>query len=362
MVDRVKNRAIFGVGRIPVAALLFASLQFFGVTGSLFAQKDTDTLATIRLTKTEVILGKEYNDVVRRLAELRQGSLSGADRKEVLESLINNHLVLQAAERDNISVGNEEVSSFALQMVSQQAGKQLSEAEMRKLLEEEGVSYQDFLNNARNSIIIRRFVQKKYGTDLQNVADPNDKEVIDAYNENLEQFVHKDMIRFNQILVQFKSVEKESQKAVKNKAEDLLKRVKNNGEKIADLAPLYSDDPQSKARGGDVSYVPRGLEQLEQVFGKKFFDVLFGLSKGDIRILESNVGYHVVEITDYRAAGLYKLNSEIPGTNGVTVKDYVRNMLVQQVQAKRLEELVSDYMEQLRKEATIKILYKSLQK
>ncbi len=340
--------------------LTWLSVSF--VVTALFAQKDTETLATIRLIKTEVILGKEYNEVIRRLAELRGGQLDDDDRKEVLESLINNHLVLQAAERDDISVSDDEVNTFALQMVSQQAGKPLSEAEMRKLLEQKGLAYKEFLNNARNSIIIRRFVQKKYGSDLQNVAEPSDKQIEYTYNENLQQFVHKDMIRFNQILVQFDSTDENAKKAVKNKAEDLLKRVKVNGEKISDLAPLYSDDPQSKTRGGDVSYIPRGMPELEKVFGKSFFDQLFTLRKGEIAMLQSNVGYHIVVITDYQAAGLYKLDAEIPGSNGQTVKDAVRSLLVQQAQAKRLEELVSKYMEQLRKEATIKILYKPLQK
>ncbi len=333
-----------------------------GGTGELFAQKDTDTLATVRLTKTEVILGKEYNDVVRRLNELRPGGLNEDDRKEVLKSLINNHLVLQAAGRDNISVNDDDVRTFAVKMVSQQVGKQLSEAEMRKLLEEQRVPYQDFLNNARNSIIIRRFVQQKYGSDLQNITEPDSKEIEDAYNENLQQFVHKDMIRFNQILVQYQSAKDSEKQAIKNKAEDLFKRVQGNKEKIADLAPLYSDDPQSKNQGGDVSYVPRGLEQVEKIFGKEFFNQLFQLREGDLRLLESNVGYHIVEITDYREAGLYKLNSQIPGSNGMLVKDYVRNMLIQQKQAKRLEKLMSDYMEQLRKEASIRVLYKPLQK
>ena len=345
---------------------LFAGLSLFWGThllsAALFAQSDTETLATVRLTKTKVILGKEYNDVARRLVQLRGTALSNEERKEVLESLINNQLVLQAAQRDNISVSDAEVSNFALQMVSQQAGKQLSNAEMRKLLEEEGVAYPDFLNNARNSIIIRRFVQKKYGGDLDRVEEPSDRDIEKAYNENIQQFVHQDMIRFNQILVQFESVKQRSKREARNKAADLLERVRKKGEKIADLAPLYSDDPQSKARGGDVSYIPRGVEQLEQLFGKNFFDSLFVLRTGDIQILESQVGYHVVEVTDYQEAGLYKLESEIYGADGMTVKEYVRNSLVQQAQAERLEELVGNYMNQLRKEATIRILYKPLQK
>ncbi len=338
-------------------------LLFLGQLQSLFGQKDTDILATVRLTKTQVILGKEFNNVVQRLQELRRAQpLSNDDKKEILESLINNHLVLQAAERDNISVSDSEVDNFALQMVSQQAGKQLNKAEMRKLLEEEGVVYQDFLNNARNSIIIRRFVQKKYGSKLKSIARPSDKDIEEAYNENLQQFVHKDMIRFRQILVQFKQNDQITKAESRNKARDLLQRVQTKGDTISELAPLYSDDPQSKARGGDVSYIPKGLEQLENVFGKAFFDNLFALKEGQITMLESNVGYHIVEIIDIREAGLYKLDSEILGKKGITVKSYVRNMLVQQRQAKRLEELVSQYMKELRNQASIKILYKALRK
>ncbi|HEX3561014.1 MAG TPA: peptidylprolyl isomerase [Pyrinomonadaceae bacterium] len=83
-------------------------------------------------------------------------------------------------------------------------------------------------------------------------------------------------------------------KAARAKAEDVLKRARA-GEDFAALAKEFSDDPGSKAQGGDLGWFGRG-----QMI-KEFEDTAFGLKDGDISdIVETKYGYHIIKVTGHR--------------------------------------------------------------
>jgi len=85
-------------------------------------------------------------------------------------------------------------------------------------------------------------------------------------------------------------------KAARQKAEDVLKRARA-GEDFAALAKEFSDDPGSKAQGGDLGWFGRG-----QMI-KEFEDTAFGLKEGDISdIVETKYGYHIIKVTGHRTS------------------------------------------------------------
>ena len=82
----------------------------------------------------------------------------------------------------------------------------------------------------------------------------------------------------------------------KQKAEDILKRVKN-GEDFASLAKEYSQDT-SATNGGDIGYSKDG----ELV--KSFEDALKSLKNGEVypEVVESDYGYHIIKKTGEKQA------------------------------------------------------------
>lgn len=78
--------------------------------------------------------------------------------------------------------------------------------------------------------------------------------------------------------------------AAKKKAEQLAARAKA-GEDFAKLARENSDDPGSKAQGGDLGWATR------ESFVKAFADALFGMSRGEIRgPVQTEFGYHIIRL------------------------------------------------------------------
>ncbi|MDR1345606.1 MAG: peptidylprolyl isomerase [Bacteroidales bacterium] len=67
------------------------------------------------------------------------------------------------------------------------------------------------------------------------------------------------------------------------------------GEKFAVLARLYSDDPGSAAKGGDLGFVERGKLYPE------FESVAFNLKTGEISaVVQSQAGYHIIQMIERR--------------------------------------------------------------
>jgi len=66
-----------------------------------------------------------------------------------------------------------------------------------------------------------------------------------------------------------------------------------DGENFATLAVLYSEDPGTAARGGDVGWSAKA--ELDPEYAK----VAFGLKKGSVsKIVESSFGYHIIQCLD----------------------------------------------------------------
>jgi len=83
----------------------------------------------------------------------------------------------------------------------------------------------------------------------------------------------------------------------KEKAQGLLERLKK-GENFEKIANEFSDDPGSKAKGGDVGWFGRG------VMDPAFESAAFALQKGQTtsELVKSRFGYHIIRVEDRRKA------------------------------------------------------------
>lgn len=84
--------------------------------------------------------------------------------------------------------------------------------------------------------------------------------------------------------------------AAKAKAEKLRQEIAN-GADFATIAKANSDDPGSKAQGGDLGNVTKGMMVPE------FDKAAFSLKKGQLSTLvKTQYGYHIIKVTDAQPA------------------------------------------------------------
>ena len=96
--------------------------------------------------------------------------------------------------------------------------------------------------------------------------------------------------------------------AAKAKAESILKQLQAGGS-WSELAKKYSEDPGSKNSGGELGFMNKNSQLVPE-----FKNALFSQKVGDIAIVKSSYGYHIIQVEERQAAHTAQLNDVPPNT------------------------------------------------
>lgn len=136
----------------------------------------------------------------------------------------------------------------------------------------------------------------------------NEQDLKSYYEQNLQRLSSKEERRASHILITAaKDAPEAEKKTARVKAEDLLKLVKAKPASFAEVARKNSQDPGSAVKGGDLDFFGRGA------MVKAFEDAAFSMKKSDISdLVESEFGYHIIQLTDIKAAKAQSFESLRP--------------------------------------------------
>ena len=114
---------------------------------AVFAQNDLQVLAVVKLNKNESISLKQIKTRVEMYEKQRGSVLSVDDRKKVLDALIQEKLVLQAAQKSGITLTDSQIEQMFLQQVSQQLlGRNATQSELETVVKQQtNLSLDDFM-------------------------------------------------------------------------------------------------------------------------------------------------------------------------------------------------------------------------
>jgi peptidyl-prolyl cis-trans isomerase D len=122
------------------------------------------------------------------------------------------------------------------------------------------------------------------------------------YQQNASMYSTPEQVRASHILLKTEGKDKAE---VRKQAEQVLAKVKAGGD-FAALAKQYSEDT-SKDQGGDLDYFGRGR------MVKPFEDAAWALEVGQTSgIVESEFGFHIIKLTDKKAATTRTLDEVRP--------------------------------------------------
>ena len=138
-------------------------------------------------------------------------------------------------------------------------------------------------------------------------VNPTDKEIQNYYNRERDTaLTHPEQVRARHILIAVPADATPAQRAAaKAKADDLLKQIKA-GANFAKLAKQFSDDPGTKNSGGELGY----FGQSEMV--KPFADAAFGMKPGELVVVQTQFGYHVIQVEEHKLARVETLDEARP--------------------------------------------------
>ena len=143
---------------------------------------------------------------------------------------------------------------------------------------------------------------------LRQSMNLNEQDLKSYYEQNLQRLSSKEERRASHILITAaKDAPEAEKKTARAKAEELLKLVKAKPASFADVARKNSQDPGSAVKGGDLDFFGRGA------MVKAFEDAAFSMKKSDISdLVESEFGYHIIQLTDIKAAKAQSFESLRP--------------------------------------------------
>ncbi|WP_456432149.1 peptidylprolyl isomerase [Thermosulfuriphilus sp.] len=189
------------------------------------------------------------------------------------------------------------------------------------------------IEQARSAILAQELIRRE----VLDKVKLDEAEAKRYYQENKTAFGQPEMVRARHILIAIKDPNDQSLKdQARREAEEILARVKA-GEDFAALAKQYSDDPGSRAKGGDLGFFSRG--EMIEPFEKAAFALKVGQVSG---VVESPFGYHIIKVEERRPA-------EIPSYE--KVKKQVRDRALE---AKR-ERVLEKYLDNLKKKYPVSL-------
>ena len=276
------------MAKILEKAALTATLTLFLSAGA-FAQKYTGIVdRAAAVIGNELILVSDVESEVQMLRTKGYGSDRNV-RCEVLEKMMEQKLFLIQSRIDSLTVNQDMVESNLSQQIDQirtalGGDEQVEEyfhkplyklrSEWRKQFEDQSLIQQE---------------QQEVVKQLPEVTPYDVKVFLDSTDEN-DLPVVPQMYQLSQICIY---PDREAAAiAVKEKLLDIRERI-INGEKFSTLARLYSEDPGSARKGGELGMASKSI------FWPAFSDAAMSLKPGIIsQIVETPDGFHLIEVLD----------------------------------------------------------------
>ncbi len=347
-------------------AVLVFFLCLFLLSAAAFADVIDKPVATVKLTRLEAITVKQFRQKVETLESRAQNSLTLDDRKKLLDMLIADILIKQATEKEGIAVTQQEITARIEQAkksggVSLNLNRDLTDAELKSLMQQSGISWEEYIDQLQKALLQQKYVIQKKKSIFDSVGQPAETEIVDFYETNKTAFVAPDMVRFKHIFIDTRNLSnKEEMQKARERAEEINREIKN-GASFDDLVVKYSDDKTSRYKGGDFGYLRRDDQGRKQLLGKDFFDTPFKMKESEVSgVLQSNIGLHIIKITEKIPFRLLTLDDPIPPQNTSTVRQEISAQLVLRKQAEVYQKVLTDLLGELKKKAEIKIFEENL--
>jgi peptidyl-prolyl cis-trans isomerase SurA len=245
----------------------------------------------VAVVDREVILESELNAQVQFFVlNNRVDPSTPGLKQQVLESMINEKLIVARAIDDSITVTEAEVQQqldATIQQRVQQVGSE------KRLEEMYGMPIsrirREFRDEMRKSLLASRLQQQRFG--VTQVSRREVEEFFNKYRDSLGTVPEE--VELAHIYMEPRpSVA--AREAAKKKMQMLVDSL-DAGVDFAGLAARHSQDPGSASQGGDLGFVRRGL------FLPEFESVVFSLAeKQRSGIVETKYGLHVIELLERR--------------------------------------------------------------
>jgi peptidyl-prolyl cis-trans isomerase SurA len=294
----------------------------------------------IARVNNEIITRSEY-DKARQTAEEdaksecqnrctpEQLQIAVEDRKKfTLRDLVDQSLLVQRAKDMGVSVEPELIKRLDAIRIE---NKLPSMEELEKAVSSQGLNWEDFKNNIRNTLLTQRVISSEVGSHIT----ISDDEITRYYEAHKTEYVRPEQVALREIVVSTEGKKPEELPDLKKKAETALKRVQD-GEDFGEIAKRLSDG-STKSQGGFLGVYKRGE------LSKELEDKVFKMKRKELtEVMETKQGYLVLEVLEHYDEGEQSLAK-------------VKNEIMDKLYSGRMEPAMREYLKTLREQSYVVI-------
>ena len=335
--------------------LLFIVL---GVSAGVYAQTNLQPIAEVTLTGRAPITLGQLKSRVSALEKDLGRKMTVEERKQTLDVLINERLIVQAAEKEGIKITDSEVNNFFLEYVSNQLGKQVTEAEFAQIIKENanmsldeymkaqnGMTLAEFKNFFRNQLTAQAYVMQKKQKELQAVASPSDEQIRSYYEVNKQSFVRPDTVQLFLVVAP-----KEGKASAAEKTINTIQKQLTSNAKAIDTVRTQAHEKNATYQAGEI-FVHKTSLAAEQL-GISMDELLkiFNMKVGEVSpVTETGVNYQCFVVLEKEDAKILGLSDVVEPGGNVSLYEYIKKMVIMQRQNEALTNALVSVTNDLRK-------------
>ncbi|MFL6467481.1 MAG: SurA N-terminal domain-containing protein [Pyrinomonadaceae bacterium] len=269
---------------ILFSATLFTFAAFLAGCGGSTSGPDAggnDPNETAATVNGKPIKMEEVDRAIKQQAQGQENRLSAlelaAGRLQVLQSLIEQEVMYQKAEKEGVLPSDEEVNGeFNKRKTASGLSQEQFDAKMKEIGENEA--------SARLAIKKGLAIQKLNDKITGKIEPPKDNEIAQFYNNNPEAFKNKRGAQLGAIVIDPRDTGQgdttRNELEAQTKAKEIGSRVMQ-GADFATVAREASEDADSRLKGGDWRYFTE--EEMKQAFPQGFAEyVMTKMQNGQI--------------------------------------------------------------------------------
>jgi parvulin-like peptidyl-prolyl isomerase len=305
---------------------------------SMNAGKKVVVERVLAIVNDSIILSSELE---ARMLPMRGEVAQIADPKErerrlskltsqMLDEMVNEELMVQAAEASKIEVEASEVQA-ALDEVK--ANNNLDDAGLAQVLAAQGYTVANYRQEVRRQLLRLRAVNQLVAPKVQ----ITEEDIQARYNQLKRRSEAVSAIALSHILFKLPEHPTEQQLAeAKAKAAKAIERLQAK-EEFGKVAAELSEDDSTKTTGGQLGWFQRGS------INPDWEQIVFSMEKGDVRgPVTGPQGLHVFHVTEVKQSEL---------------KPYadMREQIARELRRREMDKQTQTWMEELRKKAYIDI-------
>ena len=239
------------------------------------------------------VVGKNYilkSEIENQFVQLEQTNNNSVDLKcDILEELLYQNLLLHQSELDSIEVTDKEIDAQLERRIRYFVSQIGSEKKLEDYFNKSILEIKTDLRESLKKQMVSEKMQDKLTGSLK--ITPSE---VRQYFKNLQADsipTLDEEIEYEQIVL-YPTIKEQEKLAVKEKLNELRERILK-GDKFSTLAVLYSEDPGSATKGGELGFVGRADLVPE------FAAVAFKLKDGEVsKIVETEYGYHIIQLIE----------------------------------------------------------------